>query len=105
MSALTSEDVLRPNTSALRQAVGSVALAGLPLVFRGLRRFRPIVKLGSMFIVTRHDDVREVFASDTAFHVPYDANIRVLTGGEPFFLGMPDGPDYRAGLEAMRRVF
>jgi cytochrome P450 len=89
MSALTSEDVLRPSTSALRQKVTSIALAALPLVFRGLRRFRPIVKLGSTFIVTRHDDVREVFASDAAFKVPYDANLRVLTGGEPFFLGLP----------------
>jgi cytochrome P450 len=105
MSALTSEDVLRPSTSALRQKVTSIALAALPLVFRGLRRFRPIVKLGSTFIVTRHDDVREVFASDAAFKVPYDANLRVLTGGEPFFLGLADGPEYRAGVDAMRRVF
>jgi hypothetical protein len=29
----------------------------------------------------------------------------VITGGEPFFLGMADTPEYQRQLAAMRRVF
>jgi cytochrome P450 len=77
----------------------------MPLGFRFLRRFRPIVRFGTMYLVTRYDDVREVFARDRAFKVPYQPNLEVITGGEPFFLGMPDTPEYRRQLAAMRRVF
>jgi cytochrome P450 len=48
--------------------------------------------------------VREVFATDRAFHVPYKPRLDVITGGEPFFLGMADGPEYRTSLAAMHRV-
>jgi cytochrome P450 len=105
MSVLASEAVLRNKSGALRRRATAAAFAALPFAFRVLRRVHPIVKLGSFYIVTSHDDVREVFGSDRSFHVPYDANIRVITGGEPFFLGLRDGPEYRAGLDAMRRVF
>ena len=39
-------------------------------------------------VVTLHDDVREVFATDHAFGVPYKPKLDVIMGGEPFFLGM-----------------
>ena len=78
--------------------------AALPFGFRVLRRVRPILRLGSTYVVTLHDDVREVFGTDTAFQVPYKPNLDVITGGEPFFLGMADTPEYHAGVAAMRRV-
>ncbi|WP_207538263.1 cytochrome P450 [Sabulicella rubraurantiaca] len=79
-------------------------MAALPSVFAVARRVWPIPGLGSFRAVTRHDDVREVFGTDTAFRVPYQPNLNVITGGEPFFLGMDDTPEYRAGVAAMRRV-
>ena len=79
-------------------------MAALPFGFRVLRRVRPIVRLGSTYVVTRHDDVREVFGTDAAFRVPYKPNLDVITGNQPFFLGMDDTPEYHAGVGAMRRV-
>lgn len=74
--------------------------AGLNL----MRRLGVVPRIGGMWIVTRHDDVREVFATDAAFATPYGTKLRVITGDEPFFLAMPDCPDYHAGVAAMRRV-
>lgn len=104
MSALTDTNVLRPRAMGLKRRLTALTQAALPLGFRLLRRFRPILKLGSTYVVTLHDDVREVFATDQAFHVPYKPNLDVITGGEPFFLGMADTPAYHAGVSAMRRV-
>lgn len=58
-----------------------------------------------MYVVTRHDDVREVLGRDAAFGVPYLDNLNVITGGEPFLLGLADSPQYRTQLAALRRVF
>jgi cytochrome P450 len=62
------------------------------------------LRLGDLYVVTLHDDVREVYRTDHAFQVPYKANLDVITGGEPFFLGMADTPEYHAQLAAMRDV-
>ena len=79
-------------------------MAALPVVFRILRRAWPIPGLGGFHMATRHDDVREVFATDGVFQVPYAPNLAVITGDQPFFLGMADTPVYWQQLEAMRRV-
>jgi cytochrome P450 len=76
----------------------------MPLGFRALRRLKPIPKFGSYYIATRYDDVREVFATDPAFAVPYKEKLDVITGNQPFFLAMGDTPEYRRGLAAMERV-
>lgn len=104
MSVLNSTEVLRPGRKGLKRWLAQRLQASLPLGFRILRRFRPILKLGSTYIVTLHDDVREVFATDRAFHVPYKPNLDVITGGKPFFLGMADTDAYHAGVAAMRAV-
>jgi hypothetical protein len=91
MNALGSDQVLRP-VSGVKGWVMRQALAFGPKAFAVLRRVRPILKLGNMYIVSRYDDVRQVFGTDAAFGVPYKANIDVLTAGEPFFLGMADTP-------------
>jgi cytochrome P450 len=79
-------------------------MAVIPFGMGLLRRFKPILGLRNNYIVTRYDDVREVFGTDAAFGVVYNDNIQILTGGEPFFLGMPDSSTYHAQLDAMRRV-
>ena len=104
MSALTSTDVLRPGPGGLKGWLMPRLMALVPFGFAVLRRFRPIVRFKSMFVVTLHDDVREVFGTDAAFGVVYADNLKVITGGEDFFLGLPDSPEYRAQLVVMRRV-
>lgn len=104
MSALVSRDVLRPGPGGFKQAFMSWAMARLPLAFRVLRAVWPIPHLGKTVVATRYDDVREVFLHDQAFGVPYGPKLDVIMGGQPFFLGMGDTPEYRAGTEAMRKV-
>lgn len=104
MSALDSTDVLRPGPTGLGKWLAARITAAVPWGFGLLRRFQPILRLGSLYVVTLHDDVREVYRTDQAFRVPYKDNLDVITGGEPFFLGMADTPEYHAQLDAMRRV-
>jgi cytochrome P450 len=78
----------------------TLALAGPG--FRMLRAVYPIARFGRTYIVTRYDDVREVFLADHDFPVPYQAKLDVIMGGEPFFLGMGDTPEYRRDTQAMR---
>jgi cytochrome P450 len=104
MSALDSTDVLRPGPTGFGKWIAARVTAAIPWGFGLLRRFQPILRLGSLYVVTLHDDVREVYRTDHAFRVPYKDNLDVITGGEPFFLGMADTPQYHAQLDAMRRV-
>lgn len=73
---------------------------GLPAIFRLLRNF----PLGNRFVVTRYDEVREVFLNDKDFKVPYEEKLSVIMGGKPFFLSMGDTTQYRTDVAAMRRV-
>lgn len=104
MSILDNKDPLRP-MKGLGGWLTTQAFALAPTIFAILRRIKPILRLGSTVIVSRYDDVREVFNNDAVFDTPYKAHIEVLTSGEPFFLGMRDTPEYRRDLAAMRRVF
>ncbi|HKH27472.1 MAG TPA: hypothetical protein VKA61_03945, partial [Sphingomicrobium sp.] len=79
-------------------------MAQLPTVFRLLRAVWPIPRLGNVVAATRYDDVREVLLNDAAFGVPYKPQLDVIMGGQPFFLGMGDTPQYRADAAAMHRV-
>lgn len=74
--------------------------------FSLLRDLAPILvcKKRKVAIVTRYDDVKEVFLADDAFGVPYADKLNVITGGVPFILGMDDSPPYRASRDAMRSV-
>ena len=104
MSVLASKDPLRPS-GAFGNWLAGLMLGAAPTCFALLRAVAPILKLGTTFVVTRYDDVIEAFGSDASFDTPYRENIEILTGGEPFFLGLRDGPDYREALGAMRSVF
>jgi cytochrome P450 len=76
----------------------------IPALFTALRAVWPIPRVGSLVAATRYDDVREVFLNDAAFGVPYKSQLDIIMGGQPFFLGMGDTPQYRADTAAMRRV-
>ena len=104
MSVLSSTQVLRPGATGIKRLLMRGLMAVMPLGFRLLRRFRPIPRFGKTFIATRHDDVLEVFATDPAFAAPYAEKLQVIMGGEPFFLGMGDTPEYHADVAAMRKV-
>jgi cytochrome P450 len=99
---VTAVDVLRPRKPGLGAGLTEFALAHTALAFAVLRRLKPILVLGKTVLVTRHDDVREVFLADADFPVPYAAKLSVIMGGEPFFLGMDDGEAYRRDTAAMR---
>ena len=71
-----------------------------------LRDLAPILllKKKKIAIVTRYDDVKEVFLADDVFEVPYADKLNAITGGVPFILGMNDSPAYRRRLDGLRRV-
>ncbi|MEP6879694.1 MAG: cytochrome P450, partial [Nitrosospira sp.] len=77
-------------------------LEHIGILFRILRLCWPIPRFGHTFLVTRYDDVREVFLADRDFPVPYKEKLDVIMGGEPFFLGMGDTVDYQRDTRAMR---
>ena len=104
MNALTARNVLRPGKKGVARLIERLVFWGMPYAFAFLRRWKPIFKAGSMVLTSRHDDVREVFATDPAFGVPYKPKLDVIMGGQPFFLGMGDTPQYHADTAAMRKV-
>lgn len=104
MSALDSKEVLRPGPTGLKPLMQRMVFAAMPWFFSVLRRVKPIAKLGNNYLTSRHDDVREVFATDPAFGVVYKPKLDVIMGGQPFFLGMSDTPQYRHDVDAMLKV-
>ncbi len=108
----TAETVDHPvrHRDVLRRDVGFKADAkqwgfdNSQLILGILRRFLPLLKLGRICIVTRYDDVKEVFLADDAFPVSYSAKLTIVTGETPFIFGMEDGPDYRRDIAALRKV-
>ena len=99
---IATADPLRPAEGGVKARLTNWALGQAPLAFRVLREVWPIPRTGRMALVTRHDDVREVFLRDADFGVTYRAKLDVIMGGEPFFLGMPDGEAYRQAVSALR---
>lgn len=102
MSELVPNEVLRPATWKTRLMTFGMRL--MPLGLRLFRRLKPLPSFGQTVIVTRYDDVRDVYLNDPAFGVPYKKNLDVIMGDEPFFLSMGDTPAYHAGRDAMLRV-
>jgi cytochrome P450 len=100
----THSDVLRPAAYGLKATMTGWVLGALPFVFRILRAIRPIARFGNKVVVTRYDDVREVFLNDAAFRVTYFDKLNVIMGGHPFFLSMDNTPVYRRDTDAMRKV-
>lgn len=102
MTGAPARSVFRPPT--LKTRLTGFAIGLMPFLLRVARRLWPLPKLGNTIIVTRYDDVREVYLNDRAFGVPYQANLDVIMDREPFFLSMGDTPAYHAGRDAMLAV-
>jgi cytochrome P450 len=73
-------------------------------LFAVLRRVKPILIVKNVALITRFEDVQEVLARDDVFHVTYGEKMRVITGGEDFFLGMQNSPEYERDVAHMRSV-
>ena len=73
-------------------------------LFAVLRRVKPILIVKNVALVTRFEDVQEVLARDDVFHVTYGEKMRVITGGQDFFLGMQNSPEYERDVAHMRSV-
>lgn len=80
--------------------------------FTALRALVPNLLIGTRFItaydntgtaiVTRFTDVKEVLGRDGDFAVVYGPRMRIITGGEDFFLGIDDTPEYTRDVSVMR---
>ena len=97
------EPVIRP-VSGIKGKFFQWGLAHSDVLFAVLRNVAPILVLKNTAVVTRYDDVKEVFLADEAFAVPYAEKLNVIMGGVPFFLGMSDTEEYRRDTAAMRKV-
>jgi cytochrome P450/glutathione S-transferase len=76
----------------------------LRLVFKGLRRFRPILVIGKSGIVSRHDDCIEVLARDTDFTIAEINEARFQSIDGPFILGMDRSPQYERESATLREA-
>ena len=103
---LAGEPIVRP-ADTLKKKLTTLAMDHLEPVFALIRAFAPIVPvplLKGAVLVSRWDDVREIFLFDSAFGVPYKHKLDTIVDGKPFFLSMEDTPEYREGVGAMREV-
>lgn len=73
-------------------------------IFAILRRIQPILLIKNYALVTRFEDVEEVLARDEVFQVTYGQKMKVVTGGQNFFLGMQNSPEYTRDVSHMRSV-
>jgi len=72
--------------------------------FAILRRIKPVLIVKNIALVTRFDDVQDVLVRDDVFQVTYGEKMRVVTGGNDFFLGMQNSPEYERDTTHMRSV-
>ena len=73
-------------------------------IFAILRRIKPILLIKNFALVTRFADVQEVLSLDDVILVAYGEKMRAVTGGEDFFLGMQNSPEYTRDVSHMRSV-
>jgi cytochrome P450 len=97
---------VRPDTG-VKAKIKQFILDHIEVFVAPLRDFAPILilKKKNLALVTRYDEVKEVFLADDAFGVPYAPKLNLLTGGVPFLLGMEDSQAYRDSLKAWQDVF
>ena len=98
------QPILRPGPGRFKQWLMGRIRAALPVIFAILRRVWPIAKIGSVHLVSRHDDVREAMLNDAAFKVPYAEKLEVIMQGQTVFIGMSDTPAYRSQLGRLQSL-
>lgn len=104
LKILSADELFGPAPKGIKGVLARLLLAAIPTGFRFLRRFKPILSVRGNVITSRYDDVVEVFSKDRVFGVPYKPHLDVIMGGQPFFLGMADSPEFRADTAAMRAI-
>jgi len=95
---------LHTDVAAFFESLKAHALQHPEQIFAVLRRLKPILLIKNFALVTRFEDVQEVLARDDVFQVTYGPKMRVVTGGDDFFLGMPNSPEYERDVAHMRSV-
>lgn len=100
-----AKPIVRPETG-FKAKVKQWFFDNSEIPFSLLRSIAPILvfKPKRIALVTRYDDVKEVFRADDAFPVAYAGRLKKVTGPAPFIFGMEDGPDYRRDHQALRSV-
>jgi cytochrome P450 len=104
ITTTATQDPLRPPATGLKAWLMAWLPKLIPVTFRVLRAIWPIARFRNYVLVTRYDDVREVFLNDKSFRVPWAAKVDIITGGFPFILGMDDTQTYREDTAALRTV-
>ena len=104
ITTIATQDPLRPPATGLKAWLMTWLPKLIPFGFRVLRAVWPIARFRNYVLVTRYDDVREVFLNDKSFRVPWAAKVDIITGGFPFILGMNDTETYREDTAALRTV-
>ena len=72
-------------------------------VFAVMRQVWPVARIGRLVIVTRHADVCTVLEDSGRFPVPFGPEMKVLTGGVIFALGL-DGADHTFQRDIMNQA-
>jgi cytochrome P450 len=82
------------------------------MVFDVLRAFLPNLVFSKQLITSydnngtavtvRHEDVLDILNRDDDFEAVYEPRMREITGGDNFFLGMQDTPNYTRDVSNMR---
>ena len=95
---------IEADASAMLDKLKQHALQYPEPVFAVLRRIQPVLIVKGVALITRFADVQDVLTRDDVFAVTYGTKMRVVTGGEDFFLGMANSPDYERDTAHMRTL-
>jgi len=99
----TDAEIADFDFSILKDGGGiGASLAQSRFVHAMLRRFWPVGRIGGLGWAVRHADVSDMRARWEDFNAPYGLEMRDLTRGEDFALGLQDGPVYRRQLGFMK---
>ena len=74
-------------------------LIGRRWLYAILRNVAPVLKIGNLYLATRYDDVAYVRKHDALFEAPYGREMKALTNGVNFLLGMDKTSGHQRQLE------
>ena len=86
----------------LRGAAAAFFMEHAELLSSVLRRVMPIIATSKVVVVTRHDDVRELFLENHHFPVAYADKLNVIMANQPFFLDQDADAAHDHDVNALR---
>lgn len=99
-------DIQRLNSKrGLLASLGAKFLRNSRWWLKLLRKFWPTVKVGRVVLLTRADDVQEALLHPNIFAVPFGEDMKGVSGGGEFILGMDNGAVYRAQKSVVLTAF